>query len=322
MPTRLCLASILAAALSMVFAPPALAQYPSKPIRMVVPFPAGGAADIAARIVVQPLSQALGQTIIVDNKGGADGAIAGLDVMKAAPDGYTLLFATNTGLCAAPTMRKIPPYDPVADFTPVSMIGKFGFFLFVHSSVPVRSLSEFLDYVRANPGKLNYGTGNSTSIVATAQLGALEKLNMVHIPYKGDAPLSSDLVAGRVHMAIATPGIALPYVREGKLRVLATLLENRSPLAPEAPTMAEAGVPKLSVASWGGLFGPAKLPKEVVDRLARATATVLARRDVLDQLDRIAFEGRSSSPEALGSFLREQVETWRRTLREVGIEPD
>jgi tripartite-type tricarboxylate transporter receptor subunit TctC len=319
MQTRLLL---LIAAVLAFCALPSLAQYPSKPIRMVVPFPAGGAADIAARIVTQPLAQVLGQPIVIENKGGADGAIAGLDVMKAAPDGYTLLFATNTGLCAAPTMRKVPPYDPVADFTPVSLVGKFGFFVFVHSNVPAKSIPELLAHVRANPGKLNYGTGNSTSIVTTAQLGVLEKLQMVHIPYKGDAPLSADLVAGRVDMAIATPGTAMQHVKDGKLRVLATLLSRRSPLAPDAPTMAEAGVPRLSVESWAGLFGPAKMPKEITDRLARATATVLSRREVLDQLDRLAFEGRSSTPEELGAFLKEQVDTWRRTLREVGIVPD
>ncbi|CAN0361203.1 unnamed protein product [Phaeothamnion confervicola] len=310
----------LAAAL---LALPAAAQpYPAKPIRLVVPFPAGGAADIAARIVTKPLSEVLGQAIIVDNKGGADGAIAGLDVMKAAPDGYTLLFATNTGLCAAPTLRKTPPYDPVADFTPVSQVGKFGFFLFTHSSVPAKSVKELLDYIRANPGKLNYGTGNSTSIVTTAQLAMLEKLNVMHIPYKGDAPLSNDLVAGRVQMAIGTPGTAIQHAKDGKLRVLATLLPTRSPLAPDAPTMAEAGVPNLSIVSWGGLFGPAKLPKDVVDRVARATATVLARRDVLDQLDRLAFEGKSSTPEELGAFLKEQLEVWRKTVKDVGIVPD
>ena len=310
------LAALCAAAL------PALAQYPAKPIRLVVPFPAGGAADIAARIVVQPLSQVLGQTIVVDNKAGADGAIAGLDVMKSAPDGYTLLFATNTGLCAAPTMRKVPPYDPVADFTPISQVGKFGFFLFTHSSVPAKSVKELLDYIRANPGKLNYGTGNSTSIVTTAQLAMLEKLEMVHIPYKGDAPLSNDIVAGRVQIAIGTPGTAIQHAKEGKLRVLATLLPTRSALAPDAPTIAEAGVPKLSIVSFAGLFGPAKMPKDVVDKIARATATVLARRDVLDGLDRLAFEGRSSTPEELGAFLKEQVEIWRRTVKEVGIVPD
>jgi tripartite-type tricarboxylate transporter receptor subunit TctC len=307
---------------SLALAFPAAAQYPSKPIRLIVPFPAGGSADLTARIVAQPLSQALGQSIVVENRPGADGAIAADVVMKAAPDGYTLLFATNTAFCAVPAMRKNPTYDPVADFTPISMVGKFGFFLLAHSSVPVRTLPELLDYVRANPGKLNYGTGNSTSIVATAQLKQLERLDMVHVPYKGDAPATADLVAGRVQLMFLTPGSALPFVKDGTLRALATLLPNRSPLLPEVPTTVEAGVPKLSISSWGGLFGPARMSPEIVDRLARETNAVLARTEVREQLGRYAFEGRGSSPAELAEFLKEQLEVWRRTVREVGITPE
>jgi len=300
----------------------AAAQYPSKPIRLVVPFPPGGAADLAARVVATPLAQGLGQPIIIENKAGADGAIAGDAVMKAAPDGYTLLFATNTGMCAAPTLRRIPPYDPGTDFTPISLVGKFGFFLFVHADVPAKTVPELLAYVRSNPGKLNYGTGNSTSIIATARLAQQEKLNMVHVPYKGDAPLTIDLVAGRVQMVFATPGSALPHAKEGRLRVLATLLPNRSALIPEAPTMAEAGLTTLSITPWAGLFGPAKLPRDVVDRLAREMKTVIARPDVREQLGRYAFEGQSSSPEEMGVFLKEQLEVWRQTVRDTGIQPD
>ena len=150
----------------------------------------------------------------------------------------------------------------------------------------------------------------------------LEKLEMVHIPYKGDAPLSNDIVAGRVQIAIGTPGTAIQHAKEGKLRALATLLRKRNPLLPDAPTLAEAGLQDIPITPWGGLFGPAKMPKDVVDKIARATATVLARRDVLDGLDRLAFEGRSSTPEELGAFLKEQVEIWRRTVKEVGIAPD
>lgn len=309
-------------ALLVLAATHAAAQYPNKPIRLVVPFPPGGAADLAARVVATPLAQALGQPIIIENKAGADGAIAGDAVLKAAPDGYTLLFATNTGLCAAPSLRRIPPYDPIADFTPVSMVGKFGFFLFVHTDVPAKTVPELLAYVRANPGKLNYGTGNSTSIIATAQLAQLEKLDMVHVPYKGDAPLTIDLVAGRLQMVFATPGSALPHAKEGRLRVLATLLPNRSALIPEAPTMAEAGLTKLSITPWAGLFGPAKLPREVVDRLAREMKAVIERADVREQLGRYAFEGQSSSPEEMGAFLKEQLAVWRQTVKVTGIQPD
>jgi len=294
--------------------------YPNKPIRLIVPFPAGGAADLSARIVTQALSEALGQTLIVDNRGGADGAIAGNAVKSAEPDGYTLLFATSTGLNAAPTMLKQPPYDPIADFTPISVVGKFGFFLFVHESLPARTVREFLNYVRANPGKVNYATGNGTSVLTTAQLALAEKLDMQHIPYRGDAPATADLITGRVQVMIGTPGSAMPQVQEGKLRVLATLLPRRSPLVPDAPTTAEAGLNGLTITPWAGLFGPAKLPKDVVDRVAAAMKTISVRQDVRGSLDKIAFELQSSTPEEMATLLKDQLEVWRRTVREVGIE--
>ena len=311
----------LFAGLALCWGLPAYAQtYPNKPIRMIVPFPAGGAADLAARTVMQALSQGLGQPVIIDNRGGADGAIAGNAVISAAPDGYTILFATTTGLNAAPTLRKQPPYDPVTAFTPVSLVGRFGFFLFIHESVPAKNVPEFLNYVRANPGKINYGTGNGTSILATAQLALIEKLDIAHIPYKGDAPATADLIAGRVQMMIGTPGSAMPQVREGRVRVLATLLANRSSLAPEAPTTVEAGLGKLTISPWAGLFGPAGLPREVVDRLAREMKVVAARKDVREALDRIAFDLQSSTPEEMAAILKEQLEVWKKTVQEVGME--
>jgi len=270
--------------------------------------------------VTQALSEALGQTLIVDNRGGADGAIAGNAVKSAEPDGYTLLFATSTGLNAAPTMLKQPPYDPIADFTPISIVGKFGFFLFVHESVPARTVPEFLNYVRANPGKVNYATGNGTSVLTTAQLALAEKLDMQHIPYRGDAPATADLITGRVQVMIGTPGSAMPQVQDGRLRVLATLLPRRSPLVPDAPTTAEAGLNGLTITPWAGLFGPAKLPKDVVDRVAAAMKAISARQDVRGSLDKIAFELQSSTPEEMATLLKDQLEVWRRTVREVGIE--
>ena len=294
--------------------------YPNKPIRLIVPFPAGGAADLAARIVTQALSETLGQPLIIDNRGGADGAIAGDAVKTAAPDGYTLLFATTTGMNAAPILRKQPPYDPIAAFTPISLVGKFGFFLFVHESLPAKTVAEFLSYVRANPGKVNYATGNGTSVLATAQLALAEKLNMQHIPYKGDAPATADLIAGRVQVMIGTPGSAMPQVQEGRLRVLATMLLRRSPLAPDAPTTGEIGLSGLTITPWAGLFGPAKLPKEVVDRVAAAMKAVSARQDVRASLDKIAFELQSSTPEEMATLLKDQLDVWRRTVQDVGIE--
>ncbi|MFO1361743.1 MAG: tripartite tricarboxylate transporter substrate binding protein [Burkholderiales bacterium] len=299
----------------------AQAQYPAKPIRLVVPFPAGGAAELGARVFAQPLGQALGQPVVVEARPGGDGVIAAEAVMKAAPDGYTLLYATNTAFNWVPATRKQPPYDPVADFTPVSLIGYFGFFLFTHPSVPAQSVAELLAYARANPGKLNAGTGNSTSQLLSAQLAALEKLDIVQVPYKGDAPLTIDLLGGRVQMAFATPGSALPQVKEGKLRVLAAMFPNRSPLMPEVPTAAEAGLGKLSITPWGGVFGPARMPKEVADRLAREIARVLQRPEVREGFGKIAFDPKSSTPDELTALLRFQMEIWRRTAESVGITP-
>jgi tripartite-type tricarboxylate transporter receptor subunit TctC len=298
------------------------AQYPNKPIRLVVPFPPGGAAELGARIFAQPLSQALGQPVIIEPKAGADGAIASEAVKQAAPDGYTLYYATNTGFCWVPATKKNPTYDPVADFTPISMVGTFGFFLFSHPSVPAKTVAELIAYAKANPGKLNYGTGNSTSMLSTAQLALLEKLDVVHVPYKGDGPLSIDLLGGRVQFAIATPGSAAPQVREGKLRALATLLPSRSPLLPDAPTMTEAGVKGLSIVPWGGLFGPARMPREIVERLAREMAVVLAKPEVKEAFGKLAFEPQSSTPEALAAHLKTQVEVWKQTVQQVGIKPE
>ncbi len=297
----------------------AAAQYPSKPIRLVLQFPAGGIADAVARIVAQPLSQALGQPVIVENRPGADGAIAGEAVMKAAPDGYTLLLATNSTLSAVPTLRKNPPYDPVTDFTPISMVGRFSFFVFTRADLPAKTLGDLVTYARANPGKLNYGTGNTTSILATAQFNSLAGIDMLQVPYKGDAPATTDLLGGRIDLAIAStvPGLAL--AKEGKIRALATLLARRSSHLPDVPTMAEAGFPKYSVSSWAGIFGPAKLPRPIVERLTREINAILQRPEVKEQLDRQAFEGEASTPEELGTFVKEQLEVWRRAVREAGI---
>jgi len=312
---------ILAAVL-LGFISTACAQYPSKPVRLIVPFPPGGAAELGARIFAQPLGQALGQPVVIETKPGADGAIAADTTMKAAPDGYTLLYATNTAFSWVPAVRKDPPYDPVSDFTPVSMVGQFGFFVFSHPSVPATNMRELIAHIRANPGKLNYASGNSTSMVSTAQLVQREKLDVVHVPYKGDGPLMIDLIGGRVQFAIATPGTAAPQVKEGKLRVLATLLPSRSPLLPEAPTMSEAGLQPMSVTPWGAVYGPKGVPREIVERLSRELVALLKRPEVREAFGKLAFEPRGSTPEELAAFTKEQLAVWRRAVADAGIKPE
>jgi tripartite-type tricarboxylate transporter receptor subunit TctC len=305
-----------------LFCTTAHAQYPNKPVRLIVPFPPGGAAELGARIFSQPLGQLLGQPVVIETRPGAEGIIASEAVRKSDPDGYTLYYGTATGMSFAPAAKKVPPYDPVKDFTPISLVGIFGFFVFSHASLPVHTLGDLVGYARANPGKLNYGTGNATSILANGLFAAQHKLDMVHIPYKGDGPLSIDLIAGRVNIAFATPGTLAPQVKEGKLRVLATLLPSRNPLLPTAPTMAEAGFANVPITPWGGLFGPPGLPREVVERVGRDIAAVLARAEVKEAFGKLAFEPRSSTPQELTAFVAEQLEAYRRGARQMNLSLD
>jgi tripartite-type tricarboxylate transporter receptor subunit TctC len=228
-------------ALAAFLAPaPSDAQYPARPIRLVVPFTAGGVTDSVARITANQLSKSLGQPVVVENRPGADGAIAAQTVKAAAPDGYTLLFATNSVL-AIPLLSKSAGFDAFADFMPVSTVGRFPFALFVHPEVPSKSVKDLVDYARANPGKLNYATVNPGEQLITGQFIKATGVDMVRVPYKGGAAALPDLVAGRIHVYFTPVGNGLAHAKEGRVRMLATLLPERTPLAPEVPTMAEAG---------------------------------------------------------------------------------
>jgi len=298
------------------------AQYPNKAIRVVVPFPAGSATDTITRVLAQSVSQSVGQSLVVENKAGADGAIAAAEVAKAAPDGYTLLMATNSPMSAVPAMKKNPPYDPVADFTPITDIGRYTFFIVVHPSVPAKNLDELIAHARANPGKINYATGNTTGIVSSAYFASLAKISLVHVPYKGEPQAMTDLVAGRVQMMFASSSTSVPQVREGKLRALVTTLGKRSHLLPDVPTIGEAGMPQFSITSWAGLFGPAKLPREVVERVNKEFVAAMGRADVQAAMERQAFSLSPSSPDKLAAFVKEQMESYRRILRAAGVEPE
>jgi tripartite-type tricarboxylate transporter receptor subunit TctC len=312
------IAALLLAALSGI----AAAQYPVKPIRIVVPFPAGSATDTISRILGASVSGAVGQPVVVDNKAGADGAIAAGEVMRAAPDGYTLLMATNSPMSAVPAMKKAPPYDPVADFTPITDIGRYTFFIVVHPSVPAKTLTELIHHARSNPGKINYATGNTTGIVSTAFFASQAGIQMVHVPYKGEPQAMTDLIAGRVHLMFASSSTSVPQVRDGKLVALVTTLSRRSHLLPDVPTIAEAGMPQFSVTSWAGLFGPAKMPRDVVERVNREFHAAMQRPDVVAAMEKQAFVLLPSTPERLGAFVREQMESYRNILRAAGVQPE
>ena len=289
---------------------------------MVVPFGAGSSTDIVARIIGQPLGQALGQPVVVENKPGADGIIAAQDVVKAAPDGHTIFLATNSPLSAAPHLRKNVPYHALNDFTPISFVGNYTFFIVVHPSVPAKTLAELIDYARKNPGKLNYASGNTTSIVSTAMFSTLARITMTHIPYKTEPPAITDLLSGQIHLMFSSYSTVAPHLREGKIRALVTTLPERSPLIPEVPSIVEAGFPKFPIVPWAGLVGPAKMPKDVVERLNRELNAILKRPDVRENLAKQAFAGRGSSADEFAGYLKEQLDIWGKAARDAGIQPE
>ncbi|MCX7227791.1 MAG: tripartite tricarboxylate transporter substrate binding protein [Burkholderiales bacterium] len=316
-------AALLALVGALVAAPQAHAQaYPAKPIKMIVPFPAGSATDTIARVIGASVATSIGQPVLVENKAGADGAIAGAEVVRAAPDGYTVLMATNSPMSAAPALRKVPPYDPVTDFSPITDIGRYTFFIVVHPSVPANSVAELVAHAKANPGALNYATGNTTGIVSMALFASLGGIRMVHVPYKGEPQALTDLVGGRVQVMVVSAGTSVPHIRDGRLRAIAVTLDKRSPVLPDVPTIAEAGMPQFRLTSWAGVFGPAKMPRDVVERLNREFNAALARPDVVQAMEKQAFILGGSTPEQLGTLVREQLDSYRATMKAAGIEPE
>ncbi|HUQ75402.1 MAG TPA: tripartite tricarboxylate transporter substrate binding protein [Burkholderiales bacterium] len=310
----------LAAFALMVAAAGALAQpYPSKPIRFIVGFPPGGSADPTTRILAAALSEQLGQAVVVENRPGGDSAIAAELVTRLPADGYTIFFGSNSAMTAAVALRKSPTYDPVKDFSPISLVGRATVILYTHPGVPAATVKEFIDYARANPGKLNYGTGNPLSILYNVQLMNATGISMLHVPYKGEGPLIPDLVAGRVHSSFLSTGSAIQLAKEGRLRALAVLLEQRSPLFPEVPTIDEAGASAVTVRQWAGVFGPPKMPREIVERLNKELNAALRRADVREKLQSYGYAADGSTAERLLEINREDLALWKRLVREANI---
>jgi len=314
-------ARVVAGVAAAFFVSAAHAEYPDKPIRFIVPFAAGGGADSLARAVASGMSIALKQPVVVDSKPGGDAVIGTLFVARAAPDGYTILFGSNTGMSGAPALHKDVQYDPVRDFTPISMIGMFPYFLVVNNELPVRTLRELVDYARKYPGQLNYASGNAMGIVATGQLIAVNRIDMVHIPYKGEAPAMPDLLSNRVQM-IFTTGFIVPHVKEGRVRAIVAVLDERNEALPDVPTVGEAGFPGLSMRGWAAVFGPAGMPRDVVAKLSWAVNEALKMPSVREQLAVQGFPGKGSTPAELAEFTKVQLESWGRAVKAAGIQPD
>lgn len=298
------------------------AEFPSAPVRLVVPFPAGAASDVIARALARSAATRIGQSIIVDNKAGADGMISAAEVARAKPDGLTLLFGTNSALSASPALRVKLPYDPVKSFAPITELGRYTFFLYVNAATPARTLPEFVAYAKAHPGKLNFGTGNTTALVSSLQFNAIEGLDMVSVAYKGEPAAIVDLLDNRIQMMFGNPTLGLPHLASGKLRVLATTSERRSPLLPNVPTMKESGVSGFTITSWAGLFAPAGTPEPILAKIRAAFTAAMQDPEVIEALDKQGFTATPSNAASLAKLVDEQMVRYRTTIRAAGIQAE
>ena len=297
-------------------------SYPSKPITLVAVFGPGSASDTICRVIAQPLSAALNESVIVENRPGANGALAAQYVARSAPDGYTLLMGTNSPLSAVPFMMKSPPYDAVKDFTPITRVGSFTLMLVVHPSIPAKNMKELIDYAKDNPGRLSFASANTSGIVAGETLKHWAEIDMLHVPYKSPPPALQDLVAGRVSMMFTDLTTGLPHVQSGALRALAVTRLHRSSLFPELPTMDEAGVTGFDMDSWAGIVTPAGTPPEIVTRLNTELRKIIDSPDIKKMLGRVGFEAFSSSPKEMEDTIKVQLGKWGKMIKDAGIHPE
>lgn len=263
----------------------------------------------------------LGQPIIVVAKPGADGALAAGEVKRAAPDGYTFMFGTNSPLAVVPNMQKEPPYNVLTDFTPVTFLGENTFFIVVHPSLPVTSLRELIAFAKASPKPMNYATGNTYAFVSMAMFAANNRIALEAVRYKSEPDAMTDLLSGRVPLMNSTATSVLAHVKAGKLRALSTAFDQRSPLMPDVPSIVEAGQARFPISPWFALVGPAGLPPEVVATMNKAMAAVLAKPAVREQMQRHGFLPKSSTPAELATYLKDQLAIWKVALKDAGIEP-
>ena len=297
-------------------------NYPSKPITLVAVFGPGSASDTICRVIAQPLSVALNESVIVESRPGANGALAALYVARSASDGHTLLMATNSPLSVVPFLMKNVSYDPVKDFTPVTRVGSFTLMLVVNPSLPVKTVKELIEYAKANPGKLSFASANTSGIVAGETLIHWAEIDMLHVPYKSSPPAIQDVLAGRVSMMFTDLTTGLPHVRSGALRALAVTRLQRSPLFPELPTLDEAGVAGFDMDSWAGIVAPAHTPPVIVTKLNKELRKIIDDPDVKAKLGNVGFEAFSSTPKEFGDFIKVQLDKWGKMVRDAGIQPE
>ena len=293
--------------------------YPNRTITLVLPFAAGSGTDTTTRLISKELGMALGVTMVIDNKAGANGSIAAGYVARSAPDGYTLFVTTNTTHSANPYLLKNMSYDPIKDFTPIARTGDLPFMLVINPEIPANSVAELIALAKKEPGKFSYASGSSSAIVSGATFARLAGIDLLHVPYKSSPPALTDVIAGRVSMMFIDVPTGLPHVNAKALKALAVTTKQRSVLLPQLPTMDDT-VKGFDITSWQGYLGPANLPRDIVTKLNAEIRKVIERPDIKSQLAERGMEAFSGPPEEFDAFLKEQLVLWEKLIADAGIE--
>jgi tripartite-type tricarboxylate transporter receptor subunit TctC len=297
-------------------------RYPSQSIKFVVPFAAGSATDTLARLLGHRVTAALGQNVVIENIAGGSGVIAAQSVVRSAPDGHTVFITSNTTHASNQSLLKKVPYDAIADFEPISKLGTITLALVGHPSVPANDVKSLIAYAKANPGKLSFGSGSTSSRIAGELLKTLAGIDMLHVPYKSNPQVVTDLLGGQISLFFGDVSTSLPPVRAGKLKGFAVSSLTRSSLAPDLPTLNEAGIPGYDLTAWFAAFVPAKTPKPVVDKLNAALREALADKEVAAKLLAAGIEPAASSPDELKAFVMSETRKWAKIVADAKIEPE
>jgi tripartite-type tricarboxylate transporter receptor subunit TctC len=324
MSARAVLSAAVCAAAVLHSAGAAAQAWPAKPVRLMVPFPPGGSTDIVARIVGQKLGERLGQSIVIENRGGAGGTLGTAQVAKAAPDGYTLAVASTSTHVVAPSVYQKLEYDPVKDFAPISLMAVSPYLLVVHPAVPAKSVKELVELARKQPGKLNYASAGvgSTTHLAMEMLKSASNTYMLHIPYNGNGPAGTAVVSGQVEILFGSLPAVLPHAKGGRVRALAVGTLARSPSMPEVPTIAESGYPGFDASLWLGIMAPAGTPQPVIDRLHKEIVAVVGAPDTREALSKAGAEPVASTPAELAAMVRDGVPRYAKIVKMAGVKPE
>jgi len=322
---RILLAAVAALCLWLGDVPPASAElYPARPIKIIVPTPAGGPVDVIARLVGNYLTSALGQAVVIDNRPGAGNTLGSKEAAQAEPDGYTLLYSSASGLVLAPMLQKNAGYDPLTSYDPIVLVAQSSNILVVHPSVPVNSVQELVAYAKANPGKVNFSSGGIGVLphLIGEWFKSAAAIDIVHVPYRGGGPSINDLVAGQVQMTFEGTSVLLPLIQSGKLRALATTSSKRIPELPDLPTMVESGFPGFVSTSWTGLLAPARTPREVIERLNGQVNEGLKSAELKSALAKLSNQPLGGTPQDFTDLIKSDIGKWAPIVKALGLKAD